>query len=182
MVKGLDIFRKHFKGFEGRYVLIGGTASSIVMEEAGVLFRATKDLDIVLSIESLDLEFGRRFWEFITKGEYTNRQVSSDKKLFYRFHSPKMDDYPYMLELFSRVPDALTIDSTKNTLTPIPIANDISSLSAILLESAYCEFIHDHKTNKGGLPIVGPEILIPLKTKAWLDLSERKAAGESIDS
>ena len=93
-----------------------------------------------------------------------------------------MDDYPYMLELFSRVPDALTIDSTKNTLTPIPIANDISSLSAILLESAYYEFIHDHKTNKGGLPIVGPEILIPLKTKAWLDLSERKAAGESIDS
>lgn len=57
MVKGLDIFREHFKGFEDRYVLIGGTASSIVMEEAGADFRATKDLDIVLCIESLDSDF-----------------------------------------------------------------------------------------------------------------------------
>jgi len=32
------------------------------------------------------------------------------------------------------------------------------------------------------LPIIGSEILIPLKAKAWLDLSERKMAGETIDS
>ena len=88
MVKGLDVFREHFKGFEDRYVLIGGTASSIVMEEAGADFRATKDLDIVLSVESLDSDFAHQFWKFIENGQYSNRQKSTGKKLFYRFHSP----------------------------------------------------------------------------------------------
>ena len=53
MVRGLDKFREHFAGFGDRYVLIGA-ASYLVMNEAGVEFRATKDLDIVLCTESLD--------------------------------------------------------------------------------------------------------------------------------
>lgn len=48
MVTGLDVFRDHFKDYQGAYVLIGGVACYLVMEEAGVDFRATKDLDIVL--------------------------------------------------------------------------------------------------------------------------------------
>ena len=38
MVKGLDVFRRHFEHYTDRYVLIGG----VVMEEAGLDFRATK--------------------------------------------------------------------------------------------------------------------------------------------
>ena len=53
MIKGLDVFRDHFKDFQGSYVLIGGVACYLVMEEAGVDFRATKDLDIVLCAEAL---------------------------------------------------------------------------------------------------------------------------------
>lgn len=48
MVKGLDIFRQHFAAVADQYVLIGGTAATLAMEEAGLDFRATKDLDIVL--------------------------------------------------------------------------------------------------------------------------------------
>ena len=33
-----------------------------------------------------------------------------------------------------------------------------------------------------GLPILGAERLIPLKAKAWLDLTDRKAKGGQIDS
>ena len=33
-----------------------------------------------------------------------------------------------------------------------------------------------------GLPILDAERLIPLKAKAWLDLTERKAKGGQIDS
>ena len=33
-----------------------------------------------------------------------------------------------------------------------------------------------------GLPILDAECLIPLKAKAWLDLTERKAKGSQIDS
>ena len=52
MVRGLDLFREHFKDFADRYVLIGGTACDLIMSEVGLQFRATKDLDIVLCIES----------------------------------------------------------------------------------------------------------------------------------
>ena len=46
-MRGLDRFKAHFEPFADRYVLIGGTACTLVMEEVGLEFRATKDLDIV---------------------------------------------------------------------------------------------------------------------------------------
>lgn len=52
-VKGLAQFAGHFREWQQHYVLIGGVASSISMDEAGLEFRATKDLDIVLVIEVL---------------------------------------------------------------------------------------------------------------------------------
>jgi hypothetical protein len=50
MVKGLEIFREHFRDYADRYVLIGGAACDIAMNSAGLAFRATKDLDIVLYV------------------------------------------------------------------------------------------------------------------------------------
>ncbi len=38
MVKGLDVFRRHFSGYEDQYVLIGGTAATLAMDEAGLEF------------------------------------------------------------------------------------------------------------------------------------------------
>lgn len=32
MVRGLDLFREHFAAFKDRYVLIGGTASFLVLK------------------------------------------------------------------------------------------------------------------------------------------------------
>ena len=34
MVRGLDRFREHFAGYDDCYVLIGGTAATLAMEEA----------------------------------------------------------------------------------------------------------------------------------------------------
>jgi hypothetical protein len=48
MVRRLGIFQERFAAYADQYVLIGGTAASLTMEEAGLEFRATKDLDIVL--------------------------------------------------------------------------------------------------------------------------------------
>ncbi len=53
MVRGLDLFRQFFAAHANQYVLIGGTAATLAMEEAGLAFRATKDLDVVLHIEAL---------------------------------------------------------------------------------------------------------------------------------
>ena len=84
-----------------------------------------------------------------------------------------------MLELFSRKPDALSIVDESH-LTPIPTDEQISSLSAILLEDAYYEFLHSGRRVLDGVPFVGPEHLIPLKAKAWLDLTKRRESGESM--
>jgi hypothetical protein len=47
-IQGLDKFSEYFKGFEDRYTLIGGVACYLNLTQAGIDFRATKDLDIVL--------------------------------------------------------------------------------------------------------------------------------------
>mgnify|MGYP003526913084 CR=1 FL=1 len=52
MVRGLDVFREHFAGHADQFVLIGGTAATLAMEEAGLEFRATKDLDIAMTAAS----------------------------------------------------------------------------------------------------------------------------------
>ncbi|MHC1729178.1 MAG: hypothetical protein AB9866_24805 [Syntrophobacteraceae bacterium] len=180
MVKGMDQFREHFRGLEDRYVLIGGAACDLLMEEAGLDFRATKDLDIVLCVEVLDAAFVRAFWEFVKKGGYKNQQKSTGKKLFYRFKEPQEESFPWMLELFSRVPDALNLVDESH-LTPIPAAEELSSLSAILPDEDYYSFIHGSKRLIQGLMAVTPECLVPLKARAWLDLTGRKATGEGID-
>ena len=180
MVRGLDRFRTHFENHSDHYVLIGGTACSLAMEEAGLDFRVTKDLDIVLCVEALDGDFVQAFWDFVRAGKFKNQQKSTGRKLFYRFHDPEDNTYPAMLELFSRKPDALTLRDDSH-LTPIPVDEEVSSLSAILLDDDYYRFIHAGKQEIDGLPVVGPTYLIPLKARAWLDLTERREAGERVD-
>jgi len=180
MVRGLDRFKSHFKGFEDRYVLIGGTACSLLMDDFGVSFRATKDLDIVLCVEALDSAFVKSFWEFVRLGGYEFWQQSTGTKRFYRFEKPKDTTYPHMLELFSRRPDALYYEG-EGHLTPIPAGEEASSLSAILLDDAYYAFLQSGTRELEGVSVLMPECLIPLKARAWLDLSERRYRGEHID-
>lgn len=180
MVRGLEQFRKHFANYSDRYVLIGGTACSLIMEDIGLNFRATKDLDIVLHIEALDRDFVTAFWNFIEEGGYLNRQQSTGKDIFYRFTSPTEGDFPVMLELFSRVPDIVTL-SAGNHLTPIPTDEAARSLSAILLDDDYYHFIHSGTLEMDGLSVVNVSRLIPLKARAWIDLSHRKQEGARID-
>lgn len=181
MVRGLDVFEKHFSGQNGKYVLIGGVACDIAMNDAGLEFRATKDLDIVLIIETLDAEFFHQFWDFIKKGNYKNRQKSTGNKLFYRFYEPEDQTYPYMLELFSRIPDSIK-NPYDGQIVPIPMNDEVSSLSAILLDDDYYRFIKEGITHKDETPFLSPLYLIPLKAKAFIDLTEKKNSGENIDS
>ena len=181
MVRGLDIFRERFRGYSDRYMLIGGAACDLAMREAGLEFRATKDLDIVLCVEALDAAFVEVFWAFVREGGYQVQQRAEGHRQFYRFQKPKAERFPFMLELFSRSPKDLPI-APGSHLTPIPTAEEVSSLSAILMDADYYGFIRSAAEEINGLPIVGPTGLIPLKARAWLDLTERKAKGEAIDS
>ncbi len=181
MVRGLHLFKEHFASYMDCYALIGGTACAVVMEDAGMDFRVTKDLDIVLYVEALDKEFVKAFREFVRKGGYQNQQKSTGKKVFYRYSSPTNADLPFMLELFSRLPDEIELDEGVH-LTPIPVEEEVTSLSAILLDSDSYRFVQEGKVEIGGLSLVGPEHLIPLKARAWIDLCDRRKKGEKINT
>ena len=67
-------------------------------------------------------------------------------------------------------------------LTPLPIDDEISSLSAILLNDAYYDLLKEGQVIIDGIPVLKDVCLIPFEAKAWLDLTERKANGEMVDS
>lgn len=86
-----------------------------------------------------------------------------------------------MIEIFSRNPDFIALKEDA-VLTPLPISDEISSLSAIFLNEAYYELLKTGQTILDGIPVLSPTCLIPFKAKAWIDLKDRKARGEQIDS
>jgi len=169
-------FKELFSDLSDNYVIIGGTACSLIMSEEEVEFRPTKDIDVVLLVEALNPEFGRRFWDYVLEAGYAHRQKSTGKPEFYRFFSPKSAEYPEMIELFSRHIDGLNLPENAH-ITPIPIGRDISSLSAILLNDDYYHFLQGGVRKIDGLPILDELHLIPFKAKAWLELTERKENG-----
>jgi hypothetical protein len=179
MVKGLQRFQDHFRDFQETYVVIGGTACDLLFTEQSMPFRATKDVDMVLVVDALDDAFVRHFWEFVHAGGY-QRQQRSEKRQYYRFVKPASAGYPAMLELFSGRLKQSDIGAGKK-IAVIPAGEDISSLSAILLDGAYYNLIRETKMVLHDLPIVRADGLIPLKAKAWLDLAERRRLGERVN-
>ena len=181
MVNGFTKFKERFKKFESQYVIIGGTACDLIMQNEELPFRATKDIDIVLIVESITAEFGEAFWDYIKEAGYEHLNKSNGTPQFYRFTAPKSKAYPYMIEIFSRNPDYIILGDDA-ILTPLPIDDEISSLSAILLNEAYYELLKTGQMLIDGIPVLSPTCLIPFKAKAWLDLKERKSKGEHVDS
>ncbi|MGY0561676.1 hypothetical protein ACW7G2_13260 [Luteimonas sp. A277] len=180
MVRGLDRFREHFAGYADRYVLIGGTAASLTMAEAGLPFRSTKDLDILLIVEAVDGAFGDLMWRFIEQGSYEIRRASDGEPRLYRFEKPGDAAFPFMIELFSRKPDGFLLRNDAH-LTPLPMDGTVDSLSAILLDDAYYDFVMQGRREEVELSWIEADRLIPLKASAWLDLTAREAAGEKVD-
>jgi hypothetical protein len=180
MVVGIDKFREHFAGHEDQYVLIGGAACDLIFADAGLEFRATKDLDVVLCVEVVDAAFGKAFLGFLEAGGYEARQRSDDQKEFYRFHKPASEAYPYMIELFSRQPGGFELTS-EFAITKVPVEEDIVSLSAILLDEHYYAALRNSRIVIDGVSLLSEELLIPFKAKAFLDLTQRKAEGDKVD-
>ena len=181
MVHGLEKFKEYFGDYANQYVFIGGTACDIFMDELGAPFRATKDLDMVLIIEALDSYFGETFWKFIEDGGYKHREKNTGKNRFYRFTEPRDPSFPKMIELFSKQPNNLELKFDTG-LTPIHIDESIVSLSAILLNDVYYDSLVKGKRTVDGYSIIEIETVILFKIKAWLDMKERKEAGEQVDS
>lgn len=175
----MEVFRAHFAGADAQYVLIGGAACDLVLTDAGLDARATKDFDIVLVIEAIDGAFFQLLSQFIDAGGYEARQHSSGKREFFRFVKPTNPDYPKMLEIFSRRAEGLTLPEGM-VLTPVPEADDILSLSAIILDDDYYALLQSLSRIVEGVRVLDERALIPFKARAHIDLRRRKQEGAEV--
>lgn len=185
MVKGLDKFREYFKEFKDQYVIIGGTACDIALKDSVMPPRATDDIDMILIADKMTPEFGKRFWTFIEDGNYQQRERKRGMgkepvpELF-RFVKPD-PGYPIRLELLSTRPDILKVPAGFH-LTPIPIGEQIPSLSAIIMEPDCYKFTLANNTEENDLRIATPLALICLKIRAFLNLTEEKKTNPDVRS
>ena len=181
MVIGIDKFRDHFAGYEDQYALIGGAACHLILTDAGLKFRSTQDLDVVLCVEVVDKRFAQVFQGFLEAGGYKARQKSDGHKEFYRFLESEDKSYPKMVELFSRQPGGFVLHD-KSSIARMPVDEGILSLSAILLDEDYYNALQDYRTVREGISMLNEEMLIPFKAKAFLNLTQRKIDGEVVQS
>lgn len=183
MVVGIERFREYFKDYQDSYVLIGGVAAAMAMARLDEPFRATKDLDVVLVVEALNVEFVAQFWAFIHAGGYRIRQNGSEgnSPVFYRFQNPQDVSFPVQVELFSRVPDGLQYEGS-GQMTTVPVEERAASLSAIILDDDYYHFLVAGADHTQEVSHIGADRLVPLKAHAWLNKKAQIANGFKVDS
>lgn len=167
------IFKEMFQDYKDNYVLIGGTATSIVLDANGFESRTTKDYDMVIIDELKNRDFYNTLTSFLEQGEYVGSQKDNRAQLF-RFTTTK-PGFPEMLELFSILPEYPLKKVSRET--PVHFDED-ASLSALLLDEDYYQLLVNEREVVNDYSVLSTKGLIVFKAKAWLDMSERAKNGE----
>lgn len=172
---GFDHFCSYLSGLENLYVIIGGGAASILMEDEGLEFRATKDVDLVVLSRSEELN--TRILSYIKDGGYKTKEATEGSPRYYRFREPTKKDCPALIEVFAR--NELNLDLQDGQYI-IPIHDvAVERLSAILLDDEYFEIIQKNLvTSQSGIPLINALANICLKARAHRELFDRKTAGD----
>ena len=103
------------------------------------------------------------------------------KHEYCRFTNPQDKTYPKQIELFARYTGILNLPPDAH-IEPISVGEDLSSLSAILMDDNYYAFTIEHSRNIDDIHVASPEALICLKAKAYTEMLDRKAEGKLVDS
>lgn len=172
MVKGLEHFKDYFRDYSENFILVGGVATYLLLDEVGApRVRPTKDLDIVLIMKPSS-DFLKAIKDYIKLGDYEIQKGNKGQATFYRFQKPKLGEFPVMIELFATAEGILDLNEGQHI---IPVVNEaaIESLSAILLDNEYYAIIKKNVVEKDGIYILNERALIPFKAKAYLEIKER---------
>ena len=172
MIQGLAKFQTHFQNFSDDYVIIGGLATALLMDDYGFLARATKDIDLVV-IAKENEAFLKRLLEFIKVAGYQTKQRTDNdsRHNLFRFLNSENKEYPEQIEL-SVIHDLDSVLLQDQYIIPIETPEYYRYLSAILLDSEYYSLLIEQTTMVDGLHIATPETLILLKMHAHLNLIE----------
>lgn len=173
---GFDHFCAYLTGLEQLYVIIGGGAASILMEDGGLEFRATKDVDLV--VLSRTEELNTRILSYIKDGGYKTKEATEGSPRYYRFREPTKKECPVLVEVFAR--NELNLELQDGQYI-IPIHDEnVERLSAILLDDEYFEIIQKNLvTSQSGIPLINALANICLKARAHRELFDRKASGDT---
>lgn len=184
MVVGLDKFRDAFAGFNDNYVIIGGTACDIILSGTDMQPRATNDIDMIIVIENMTEAYGKAFWKFIKDGKYVaGKRAKGDNTqayTFYRFVT-ETEGYPKQIEILSRHSDILG-EPSGYPIEPLSLSENISSLSAIMMDDDNYYLTTNGRQNIDGVQIATAPVLICLKARAYLNLLEDSKNGKHIDA
>ena len=171
-MEGLVKFREAFAEYSENYVVIGGAACDITMTNTVVRPRATHDIDMIVIVENMTEAFANRFWQFVREAGYRpEKRKQEDGK----------DGYPEMIELLSRHPDVLG-EPKGFVIEPIPTDEDVSSLSAIIMDDDYYHFTIAHSQLTDGIRHANSAALIALKARAYLNLMADKRDGKHVNT
>lgn len=167
-----SVFQEMFHDYQDYYVLIGGTATSIVLDMNGFESRTTKDYDMVIIDELKNQDFYNTLIKFLELGEYECSQ-KDDKAQLFRFTTQK-SDFPETIELFSVLPEYPLKKLGRET--PVRFDED-ASLSALLLDEEYYQLLVNERLVIEGYSVLSNRGLIVFKAKAWLDMTDRVKTG-----
>ena len=172
---GFDHFCSYLKGLEAYYVVIGGGAASILMDDEGLEFRLTKDVDLLVLSRSQELN--ARILAYVKDGGYNSKESTDKLPRYYRFQKPTKGECPKMIEIFARNELELELEDGQHI---IPIADAAAEkLSAILLDDEYFELIQKNMVkSESGIPLVSALANICLKARAAREIFERREAGD----
>lgn len=176
---GFDHFCDYLKGFEEHYVIIGGGAASILMDDEGLEFRATKDVDLVVLARSKDLN--KRILAYVKDGGYNPKESTPTLPRYYRFQKPTKPECPKMIEIFARNELGFELEKDQHI---VPITDPTAEkLSAVLLDDEYFDLIRQNTViSESGIPLINALANICLKARAHRELFDRKSAGDtSVD-
>ena len=155
--------------------MIGGVACELVLNAMHLEFRPTSDFDIVIVSDKLKGGFGVKLKNFIHDGGYTAlSRKNNNRPTFFRFVKPKNGIFPAQLELASDKP----VDDWDYDFAPLDAGDGKPSLSAIIFESEYYNFICSNSAAIHGITTIKLEGLIPLKALAFHELSSSTAENE----
>ncbi len=176
--RGLQHFSDFFKEFEDNYVIIGGGAAAAYLEDEGLEFRATKDIDMVLFTNDSN-ELNKKISEYVALGKYESKERTDDSPRYYRFSRPRDKAFPEIIEIFAKVDSDIKL---KEGQYIIPVQNDDEAqLSAILLDEEYFNLIKNNSTKSdNGYSIINPYANICLKSRAFRELEERGEEAKKV--
>ena len=173
-IVGLEHFGNYFSDFKEDFIIIGGVATVIQLEQLGFDARVTKDIDMVI-VSHPKSDFTDKLTSYIQQGGYTIQYNKDGQYSFYRFFDPEEKAFPKQLELFAENFDLLDLLPNQHII-PIDKKEIIHNLSAILLDKNYYDMIVENIDILEGVPVANPAAIILLKAKAYREIGERNGS------